>query len=376
MANVNCEACEALKQEVPELVANGFDDTMCASLQNDTGLKPSVGHNDCTDLENLNDCLIGNMAEELEDYDTCDWKEFMRNFIPNLWTNLKAIGCAICGIWTNIHNLWTFAKSYNLEKNGEYIVLQAQDGEHGRVHDDNTTYTLTQNGDTLTLNGSDGTSFPVTVVGQDTWKPNTKDQEGYVTAGDGHNNQIWATDANGNPAWRNKDVIDGQAFIRYYRDLGAGDSVPYWDNVSDDFHPSALNIYMDSAGASGGSRAADRDYVVIVSNCTNYVGFQELHGYVTYYSSGDTRPIADIRSHQAQHPVIFGSTANDTFANFSWTTSGAVLLKAGEHIKVDFYVTAVEKGNAQDTDNTRPKVRLHQFVLVWIPVSVDTITPS
>ncbi len=36
----------------------------------------------------------------------------------------------------------------------------------------------------------------------DTWKQNTKISEGYVPAGNGHTNQVWGTDANGNPMWR------------------------------------------------------------------------------------------------------------------------------------------------------------------------------
>lgn len=109
MANISCGACEDLRQEAPGLIVNGFDETMCASLKNDTGLSPSSGNNDCTDLNNLNDCLVGNMATEVESYDVCDWKDFMKQFIPNVWTTLKGIVCAICGIWTNIHSLWNLA---------------------------------------------------------------------------------------------------------------------------------------------------------------------------------------------------------------------------------------------------------------------------
>lgn len=405
MAELNCEACIEIRDEVPELVVNGFDDDMCTSLQNDTGLKPSSGHDDCTDLDLMNDCLIGNMDTEIDDYDVCDWKEFTKQFINNIWTTLKAIVCTICGLWTNIHNLWEFSKSYRLKKDGNIIYLEAADGRHGEVTDadtkydlsingstlsltgsdgsvdnvpistDNTTYTMSINGHTITLTPSEGNPQSVTVPDNNTWKPNTASDEGYVAQGSGHNNQIWATDGNGVPAWRNKDVIDGQAFITYYRDLGTGDSVPYWNNITDGFEQT-LSIYMDSHGASSGSQPADRDYVVIISNCTNYRYFNGFKGRVTFYSSGDSRSVADIRSQQGQHPDIVQSSHSETHAliNFSWTTSGAVLLKAGEHIRVNFYVDRVDKGSA--TASEAPSARLHQFILVWIPVSVSTVTPT
>lgn len=106
MANISCSACEDIRQTDPNLIVNGFSDTECASLGNDTGLVPSSGNNDCTDLKNLNDCLIGNSATEIDAYDVCDWKAFMKKYIPNVWTVVEAIICAICGIWTNVHNLW------------------------------------------------------------------------------------------------------------------------------------------------------------------------------------------------------------------------------------------------------------------------------
>lgn len=89
------------------MVVNGLGETECASLMNDTGLNPSVGHDDCTDLGILNDCLVGSEIEELEKADYCDWKEFTEGLLKNLWTMFEAFKCAVCGIWTNIHSLTT-----------------------------------------------------------------------------------------------------------------------------------------------------------------------------------------------------------------------------------------------------------------------------
>ena len=102
----NCKACDDLRDKNPEFINNGLNSTMCSSLKNDTGFKPSNNHNDCTDLTDANDCLVGNMTEELKITDACRLKEFLEQFIKNLHNVLGAIICAICGIWTNIHNLW------------------------------------------------------------------------------------------------------------------------------------------------------------------------------------------------------------------------------------------------------------------------------
>lgn len=280
MATINCEACEALRQEVPSLIVNGFDDDMYTSLENNTGLSPSSGNDDCTDLHNLNDCLVGNLETEVDAYDVCDWKEFTKMLISNVWTTLKAMICAICGLWTKVTCTW------------------------------NALSKLTN-----TLAGSTG----------------------------------------------------GVAFVRYFRDLGTGDAVPYWTNL-DEGDTFGLDIYMDSVGASPGTAVADRDYVVMISNCTNYVGFNDLRATLSFYSSGDTRSISEIRTSVGQHPSV-NMHSGTTVSNFSWTTSGAVLLKAGEHIKVDFHVTSADKGDS--TLNDTPKARLHQFVLTWIPINVS-----
>lgn len=107
MSNIDCGACNDLRDYAPHFVQNGITSTECNSLKNDTGLNPSLTtlHTNCEDLDDVNDCLVGRMDGELEAYETCDWKKFMHKFIPNLYELEKAILCGDCGQWSNIHFL-------------------------------------------------------------------------------------------------------------------------------------------------------------------------------------------------------------------------------------------------------------------------------
>lgn len=133
MADNYCEACSELTTNHPYLELDGLTDDMCLSLQNDTGLSASVDGDDCSDLELLNDCLIGSERAKLEIADFCDWKDFTDGLLGNVQTMFKAFGCSVCGLWSNVHALWEFAKSYRLTADGNDVVLTADDGEHGRV---------------------------------------------------------------------------------------------------------------------------------------------------------------------------------------------------------------------------------------------------
>lgn len=114
-ATKNCASCANLQENSPEFVQSGVTDKVCTALKNNKGLDASNGHNDCTDLNHANDCLIGNMEDEVDAYGVCDWKEFTKNFIHNLWNVLKAMICAICGLWTNIGNLWDKVNKHDCE---------------------------------------------------------------------------------------------------------------------------------------------------------------------------------------------------------------------------------------------------------------------
>lgn len=106
MSNINCNACNDLRNTSPEFVQNGVTETICASLQKNTGFNPALTtlHDNCEDLNNANDCLIARMDSELESYDVCDWKAFMHKFLPNMYELNKAMICGSCGQWGQIQS--------------------------------------------------------------------------------------------------------------------------------------------------------------------------------------------------------------------------------------------------------------------------------
>lgn len=103
MANIQCDSCEELRQNAPNFMVNGFGNEECKHLKKNEGLG---GNNDnCTDVHDMDDCLVGMMDREVDAYEPCDWKEFMHNFIPNVWATLKAIICWLCGLQCKVNVL-------------------------------------------------------------------------------------------------------------------------------------------------------------------------------------------------------------------------------------------------------------------------------
>ena len=105
MSEISCTACQELRESAPDFTANGVTTAVCSSLAKDTGLDSTNGHNDATDLHLANDCLIGRMQDEINAYDVCDWKEFMKLYANNDYEVNKGIICALGGLWNVIHEL-------------------------------------------------------------------------------------------------------------------------------------------------------------------------------------------------------------------------------------------------------------------------------
>lgn len=129
----NCKACTDLREYAPEFVMNGVTDNVCLSLENDNGLGNHEDHTDCDDLHDAVDCLVGNMDDEIEAYEICGWKLYMHKLVPNLHMTIKAVICAVCGLWNNICRLWCWV---NYLVNGVTIEV----GESYKETDDIKIY--------------------------------------------------------------------------------------------------------------------------------------------------------------------------------------------------------------------------------------------
>lgn len=105
MTEIDCASCERLCDNAPDFVQHGVTDEICASLKNDTGLNPSLSvlHNNCEDFEDMTDCLIGRMDQDIDLYEVCDWQTYMHKLVPNLYNYLKAMVCWLCGISDKIN---------------------------------------------------------------------------------------------------------------------------------------------------------------------------------------------------------------------------------------------------------------------------------
>ena len=188
MSQINCDACSDLKTYAPNFAENGVTDTECTSLAADTGLNPSLTlkHKDADDLHDVNDCLVGRQVQDLEKYDVCDWQDFMRGFIPNVYETIKGIICALGGAWTYIHNLLSRVSSLETRvTNLETTVA----GHTTQISNLNTKYNSLKNIVDQILEAISGSDNTVTVVRKysytvpvtkfiETWKANCTTMEG------------------------------------------------------------------------------------------------------------------------------------------------------------------------------------------------------
>jgi len=105
---INCEACDDLRKDAPDLLMNGITDKICESLTKNRGLNPNLStlHTNCEDIKKMISCFIDGHRESLKAADPCDWKKFVEEMLRNLTITLEAMGCSDCGQWLEIDKIW------------------------------------------------------------------------------------------------------------------------------------------------------------------------------------------------------------------------------------------------------------------------------
>ena len=101
-------ACNRIKSKNPNIVTQGITDITVENISNGFGLSPCKNPTDYehseayphnkSDINDLIDCLIGSLSNELETYNVCNWKEFMLKTLGNIYNVLKIMNEDTCGI--------------------------------------------------------------------------------------------------------------------------------------------------------------------------------------------------------------------------------------------------------------------------------------
>ena len=108
-------------------------DEMCKNIGSNEGIHPSAKHSNttCDDLKALNDLGLGTVHNDLMTLDLCDiaaWKCWLFELISWLWNILRAIICAVCGLWCTIDKMKAVIMQLayaNVETVGAYDVQES-----------------------------------------------------------------------------------------------------------------------------------------------------------------------------------------------------------------------------------------------------------
>lgn len=126
-----CKTCEDLQVYSPDFVLKGVTDQMCENLKANTGLM-NKGRENCTDLHNANDCLIGGIAEKAKSYNSCDPNTMIEDLAKNVMHVIDMLVCSDCGQWDQIEALWEAIEELrNAIKELHDLIKKLQDGISG-----------------------------------------------------------------------------------------------------------------------------------------------------------------------------------------------------------------------------------------------------
>lgn len=119
-----CDSCNNLTEYASNFMLNGINEATCNSLVANTGLNPNVSgavHENCEDLKDMADCLLGALVEKLPAYDECTLKDFVAQLTPNVYNMVYALVCSTCGLWTRLESLEEIVKAILQQKYTELV---------------------------------------------------------------------------------------------------------------------------------------------------------------------------------------------------------------------------------------------------------------
>ena len=232
-------------------------DAECVNLFDNKGL--SGESDDCTDLNNLNDCLIGSEIDNAEISDVCDWRDYTKGLVTNLWTVLKAIICSICGLWNKVNeiNLDTeridciigyMGTGYELEigeepTDGSYVVAGKgvsflKSGSGTRESEIVFRYI---GGSMVLVQGS--LNFYGGTIGGTSYNTFT-DNDYCYSFDDGGATPVYRQNRKGNSVWLNND--------NSIHNMAGGGELIYEIRISKEQYPEIEQIYPGPASPTGG----------------------------------------------------------------------------------------------------------------------------
>ena len=124
MSQIDCNSCSDLQTNAAEFVTSGITTNVCSSLKNNTGLGKKKTNE--ADMNDANDCLVGRMAQDVNAYEVCDWKEFIKKFIGNIYEVIKGLICWLAGLQNKVdkHDC-----QIDILANGASFHMDIDDGE-------------------------------------------------------------------------------------------------------------------------------------------------------------------------------------------------------------------------------------------------------
>lgn len=214
---------------------------------------------------------------------------------------------------------------------------------------------VTNNRTYSTDSGSNGGSPDGDAI--DIWQANTKDQDGYVTKGQGNASKVWKTDAQGNPDWRDESA--SQTVVDNDPTLAWGTQSAVGSVGGTDLHVTMPGNPVDGL-AEDTNTPTDNDYTVKVGSPSKKIKFSKVWEYIKgkilgYTQSGKNYPVqadsngkmyvnvpwtadggnaATVNGHTVAVDVPSGAKFTDTWKANSSTSEGYVASGSGKANKV------------------------------------------